>query len=704
MSEAEGNGDPEKTVSLLTAALESTADGIIVVDLNGRITHFNRNFVEMLRIPGSIMETRDQKQVLAFTLAQVKDPEKLTRYVEWNRKNPERESFDLLELKNGRIFERSARPQLINGKIVGTVLTYHEVTERHRAREALMQSEEQLRTLINSLPDTIQFKDSRGRWVEANQAAVELFHLEGVNYHGKTDLELAKMTNVSPESFILCNETDEQCCGVGSQNRVEGSLPQADGARRTYDVIKVPLFHPDGKRKALTIIGRDITERKLAEEQIQRYAVRTKVLADASQALAGAQLDLPSTLAAAVQRIVGYLHGGCLIELISRDGKRLKPVAYFHENPEELKVMFKFLGGGASTSTEEGVAGKVVRTGKAALLPDIPREEARGQMAREYWPYYERFPIRGLIVVPLRVGGRVIGAAAAIRGFDAPLFSGDDLEFVQDFADRTALAIDNASLYDEAQEAISLREDFMAIASHELKTPLSPLRTQLQLLTRLIKTGMIATVPRAQELLKLIATSERQLLRLNRLVDDLLEVSRLSGGQLTLNIERVDFGKLLNEVIARFGSELSAANCKIKLSAEPDIFGMWDHLRIEQVVTNLMTNAIKYGSGKPIEIRVEALGNHFKMALRDFGIGIAKEDQERVFDRFERAVSYKRFSGLGLGLYITRQIVNAHGGSIRVESAPGEGSTFIVELPLEGAGEKLSPQQPPGSLPRAAGM
>jgi signal transduction histidine kinase len=252
----------------------------------------------------------------------------------------------------------------------------------------------------------------------------------------------------------------------------------------------------------------------------------------------------------------------------------------------------------------------------------------------------------------------------------------------EDLAHRVSLAVDNARLYREARDAVSARDEFLSIASHELRTPLTPLQIVLQrLLSERSKEPLETISP--DRLRLLLGRSERQVQRLTALVDNLLDVSRVSSGTLRLQREECDLAEVVNEVVGRFGEECARAECQVTIQAPPTLVGQWDRLRIEQVITNLLVNAIKYGAGKPIMIHVERGEGAAKLEVKDQGIGIEPEKVSRIFERFERAVSSRSYGGLGLGLYIARQIVDAHGGRIAVASRPGEGSTFTIDLPLE---------------------
>jgi signal transduction histidine kinase len=168
--------------------------------------------------------------------------------------------------------------------------------------------------------------------------------------------------------------------------------------------------------------------------------------------------------------------------------------------------------------------------------------------------------------------------------------------------------------------------------------------------------------------------------RLSRLVTSLLDISRISSGRLDLELEEVDLAEVAREVAARFEDEARRAGCTIRLRADAPLVGRWDRMRLDQVATNLLSNAIKYGAGKPVEVIAEGDGPRAILTVRDHGIGISEADQRRIFQRFERAVSKRNYGGFGLGLWIVRQIVESLGGVVRVQSAPGGGSLFTVEL------------------------
>lgn len=224
----------------------------------------------------------------------------------------------------------------------------------------------------------------------------------------------------------------------------------------------------------------------------------------------------------------------------------------------------------------------------------------------------------------------------------------------------------------ERRRALETREEFLAIASHELHAPLTALSLQLELARHAVELGEHANIsPR-------LAISARQVQRLRRLVGDLVDAARLATGKLTLVPERVELGAVVREAVDRATESLEQAGCALTLETPKPVEGRWDPLRIDQLVTNLLSNVQRHAAGAPVLVRVEDAGTAARIVVSDQGCGIPAEAQPRIFERFERA---SRTQGLGLGLYIVKHIVDAHAGSIRLDSAPGRGTTFIVELP-----------------------
>lgn len=238
-----------------------------------------------------------------------------------------------------------------------------------------------------------------------------------------------------------------------------------------------------------------------------------------------------------------------------------------------------------------------------------------------------------------------------------------------------------ARALNRSEKATAVRDEFLSVASHELKTPLTAVKLQLQVLQRRLRSGQEkhVEVARVKESLDV---SIRQINALGRLIDELMDASRITAGKLGLQYSEMDLANLVRDVVARFSVQLQQAQCEPKFDLSTGIIGHWDSFRMEQVVANLLTNAIKYAPGAPILISAKKEGTQAILSVRDFGPGIAESMQVRIFERFQQLRSAQTVGGLGLGLFIVKNIVTGMGGRIWVESKEGEGANFLVSLPL----------------------
>lgn len=275
------------------------------------------------------------------------------------------------------------------------------------------------------------------------------------------------------------------------------------------------------------------------------------------------------------------------------------------------------------------------------------------------------------------------GLAGSINGhhLSAHPFEDDrrrlERELAAERAARVQVENERDRLIAEFTAAISTRDDFLSAAAHDLKTPISALQLQIQ--------GALRNAERSgldERLEGRFKGMHRQVRHLTELVERLLDVPRISSGQLDLVVEEMDLTDLVCDLAERFACDLDWARCPLTLHAPATVLGQWDRTRLDQVLSNLLSNAIKYGRGAPIELAVFADGRTANVTVRDHGIGIAIEKQQHIFEKFQRAVTNRTASGLGLGLWIARHIVEACGGKISVESSPGAGATFTVALPL----------------------
>lgn len=239
----------------------------------------------------------------------------------------------------------------------------------------------------------------------------------------------------------------------------------------------------------------------------------------------------------------------------------------------------------------------------------------------------------------------------------------------------------------DLQAAVRTRDEFLSIASHDLRTPLTSIRLSLELtMRRLSKLG-----GEAESVMVHLQRVSSQTERLGDLLDNLLDISQISAGTISMQLEQVDLVEVVFDAIARFQDEAARSGSVVSFDAPTMLQGRWDRLRLEQITANLLSNAIKYGDGKPIELAVSQEGGRARLMVKDHGVGIPKEQQRRIFERFERVGQGRSSGSYGLGLWIVRRITDALGGNIHLASAPQRGSCFTVELPLIGPAAAVEP-------------
>ncbi|NOK09443.1 sensor histidine kinase [Corallococcus exercitus] len=470
-------------------------------------------------------------------------------------------------------------------------------------------------------------------------------------------------------------------------------LPQPDGSIREYifDVTYTPTRDVRGQVDGVAGFAFDVTDLVRARARAERLArelshneEHLRLLAGASSFLA-TSLDYQATLRNVVRLAVPTVADWCIVDMTTGDGgiQRLE-VAHAPGEPAELREPLWAPAPYEAIAPALRGAMPLLLRGQPFFIEDVTEEGLR-QLTSDpgRLEVFRKLRLRSLVLVPMVAGERPLGILSfgttwrSGRGYTAA-----DLPYLQELANRAALSMENARLYHEAREAVRLRDEFLSIASHELKTPLTPLNLKLQALRRELDR---TPGPVRRELVEnYLDVGSRQLKKLAELVNDLLDVSRIAAGRMSLEPTPVDLVELVRDVVAAYEGPAARSGSTLQLEcADAVMMGLWDRPRLEQVVVNLVDNAIKYGQGRPIHVRLETREGKAVLTVRDQGIGIAEDSLPRLFGRFERAVSGRNYGGLGLGLYITRTLLQAMGGTVRVESRLGQGSVFTVELPLQ---------------------
>jgi PAS domain S-box-containing protein len=527
-------------------------------------------------------------------------------------------------------------------------------------REA-MDSEQRFRVLVEGVQDyALYLLDARGRVVSWNPGAERIKGWKAEEVVGRPQALFYTPEAVArgePEQELARAERDGRL-------RIEGLRVRKDGTRFWAEAIYIALRDEDGRLKGFTEVLRDITERRRAEHTQRLFAEAGRIFN---------QLLEPELMVAELVRlVVPELADGCVLYLLA-SGERLVPQALTHASAEKERLMWELIRRYPTAVDGAGRVSRVVRAGRSERSEWVT-DEALERVAQdeEHLRLLRRLELTSALAVPLSVGGQTLGAMVLLSSQPERRFTATDQVFMEELAGRAALALDNMRLFQEAQQALEL----IGVASHDLANPLNAMQL---LLTRLRRLEPAQEPERVREGL---AAALRHSQRLGHLLHNLLNLSRLSSGKLALELSRVELTELVREVVERHTEQAAEAGCSISFEAEPGIEGQWDRLRLERVVTNLLSNALKFGRGKPIEVHLEQADGQARLTVRDHGVGIPPEAQRRIFERFEREKSAGRHAGFGLGLYIVRQLVEVHGGTIRVESTPGQGATFTVELPL----------------------
>jgi PAS domain S-box-containing protein len=439
----------------------------------------------------------------------------------------------------------------------------------------------------------------------------------------------------------------------------------------TVAMSAVPL-HEEGVLSFVVVTFRDITERKHLERQLQVQAANAQKIADAGAHFTS-NID-PEWVVQAIAEKSAPLSDWAAVVLLSGSGPALRIAAIHHRDPAMQGLAWSYMERQPLVAGE-GVIGQVVSTGVPSLISEIgPKGESSASQDK----------VVSLLVLPLQTRREMQGALVIAANTPERAMTEPRIEVAEAIAERAALAIDNSRLYAEQVEArrkvedlSRLKDEFLSIASHELRTPVTSIKGYTQLSKTLIREKDLET---AEEYLGIALD---QIDRMSRLILELLDVSRIETGRLEIRREVIEWGSFVRTIVDRLNTALGERTIVLEVPDESRVV-IGDRDRLEQVLGNLLENAVKYSpDGSDVHVNVEERAEQVVTSVADRGIGIPQDEIGQVFERFHRGrqVSSTNYGGLGLGLYITKQIVERHGGTIGVESRHGEGTTFQFTLP-----------------------
>jgi PAS domain S-box-containing protein len=546
-------------------------------------------------------------------------------------------------------------------------------------RESMSRQGRRTEAIIGGMSDGVMLVDGEGRTVFINPAGQRLLGKSVVGVpifqHSETyDLRDAHARLLDPGALPAA-----QSLSTGRSVQDVTVIIGREENKVAVSMSATPL-REDGRTTGVIVMFRDITERRRLEEQMQLQAERAQILADAG-AFFSSNIDPAWVTQAIAERVAEVLGDWSAVIMKASDSKELRVAAIYHRDIASLGLAWSYIYR-QPLVVGEGLIGQVVATNYPSLTTNVrPSFDATNPGSM-----YHAAPMKlaSLLILPLRTRREMIGALVIAANDPDRAMTDDKLPLAEVLAERAALAIENAKLYTEQVEArrkvedlSRLKDEFLSIASHELRTPVTSIKGYTQLAKMLIKEGDLTT---SEEYLDIALD---QIDRMSRLILELLDVSRIETGRLEIRREQIPWSQFVRDVVHRHHTAVSDRRFHVSVPSLTRIV-TGDRDRLEQVLGNLLENAVKYSpDGSDITVTVDDKGDALVTAVCDRGIGIPADELGQVFERFHRGrqVSSTNYGGLGLGLYITKQIIERHGGTIWVESKEGQGTTFFFSLP-----------------------
>ncbi len=674
-----------RSLAMMRATLEATTDGILVTDGVGGVTGWNERFVQMWGIPREVIETRDHLRLLRECSPKLSDPARFLAGVDEINTSLPAETFDHLELADGRVFERVSMIQVLDEQNVGRVWSFRDITDRKRSEEIRFR----LAAVVESSDDAIVSKTLDGIITTWNKGAARMFGYQSHEVVGKPITILIPPDRIDEEPAIL-----EKLRRGERVDHYETVRMRKDGTLLNISLTVSPVKDSTGKVVGIAKIARDITERKRAEEAL-RDETRILELLNKTGTSIASQLDLHSLVQSVTDsgtQLSGARFGAFFYNTKDENGEA--PLLYTLSGaPREL---FEELGYPRPTS----LLGPILRGEGPIRCDDVLADPRYNQLASHSGIPEGHLTVRSFLAVPvLSRSGEVIGGL--FFGHPEPgVFTERTERLITGVAAQAGVAIDNARLYDdvkraaqereyllgaeraaraEAERASLMKDEFLATLSHELRTPLNAILGWAQILRTRKREG--------EEFQNGLAVIERNARVQTQLIEDLLDMSRIVSGKLRLDVQQVDVVDVLKAAIASVRHSVEAKEILLEValgSTAVPVRG--DPNRLQQCFWNLLSNAIKFTpKGGWIRVSLDRSKDHLEVCVADSGQGIKPEFLPHVFERFRQAdgSTTRKHGGLGLGLSIVKHLVELHGGSIHASSAgEGQGATFCIELPV----------------------
>ena len=545
-------------------------------------------------------------------------------------------------------------------------------------RNSIARQVRRTETMIAGMSDGVLLVDGEGKTVFINPAGQSLLGSSEIGVPIFKQAEVYRLHNASGIPLDAKELPAAQALSTGKTVQDRTVLIAREDRQVAVSTNATPL-HEDGHISGVIVTFRDITERRLLEEEMQVQAERAQILADAG-AFFASNIDPAWVTQAIAERVAEVLGDWAAVILKASDSNELRVASIYHRDMASLGLAWSYIYR-QPLVVGEGIIGQVVATGYPSLTQNVGGATSAADSTSYHVPYMK---MASLLILPLRTRREMLGALVIAANDPERAMTEDNLPLAEVLAERASLAIENAKLYTEQVDArrkvedlSRLKDEFLSIASHELRTPVTSIKGYTQLAKTLIRENDLAT---SEEYLDIALD---QIDRMSRLILELLDVSRIETGRLEIRREPIRWAAFVREVVHRHPA---GSDRKLHVSVpetEKEVSG--DRDRLEQVLGNLLENAQKYSpDGSDIYVSLEDRGDQLVTAVCDRGIGIPADEIGQVFERFHRGrqVSSTNYGGLGLGLYITKQIVERHAGTIWVESRERAGTTFFFSLPV----------------------